>query len=366
METGHGDRALHDFQPLAHIPPLHNGIPPELIDRFDPVFVDYYQKYNVGRLHWDEVPIDEFRANPSIYTIIYGRATGPDVFRITEQKCPVRGGEITIRIFEPAPVMDSTGLPRPRAAFVNFHGGCWIVGGLSSDHGYCKQLVDGLNGDLVVFDVDYRLAPEHPYPVPIEDCWEAFQWIRREKLDELNLDPMRFAVGGVSAGGHISAVVAHLCRDNQIPLRLQVLCVPICDLHNVFTPDGNFDSESCPYESYREMQFSAGMTQHRMQHCYRQFVGHLGQQRQPDDWRISPILAPSFVDLAPALVYTAEMDPLRDEGEAYVAKLEAAGCRVRFKRVLGAPHSFAVLDGILESGKMFNREVIEVLKTELS
>ena len=177
QKTVEGDRALHDLKPLIHIPPLHNSIPAELIDRFDPVYVDYYNKYNAGRISWDEVPIEEFRKNPSKYSIIYGRAAGPDVFRITEQRCPVRGGEITIRIFEPAPLIDSNGLPTKRAAFVNFHGGCWIVGSLSSDHSYCKQLVDGLEGDLVVFDVDYRLAPEHPYPIPIEDCWEAFKWV---------------------------------------------------------------------------------------------------------------------------------------------------------------------------------------------
>lgn len=173
-----GDPALHEYRIPQVLQPLHNAIPQELESRYDPVYVDYYNKYNAGRLHTHEIPIEDYRKDPARYTISYGRASGPDIFRITEQKCPVEGGEITIRIFEPAPKEDDQGQLVKRAAYINFHGGGWVFGGLNADHDFCKTLVHGLDGGLVAFDVDYRLAPEHKYPIPLNDSWAAFKWVR--------------------------------------------------------------------------------------------------------------------------------------------------------------------------------------------
>lgn len=172
-----GNSDLHNFRVPTIVRPLHNSIPSELLPRYDPIYVAYYNAFNAGRLHTHEIPIEEFRKNPARYTISYGRAPGPDIFRITEQKCPVDGGEITIRIFEPVPRLDDQGQPKKRAAYVNFHGGGWVFGGLAYDHDFCKRVVHGLDGDLVAFDVDYRLAPEHKYPIPVNDCWTAFNWV---------------------------------------------------------------------------------------------------------------------------------------------------------------------------------------------
>ncbi|CAL5869047.1 uncharacterized protein PFLUO_LOCUS3275 [Penicillium psychrofluorescens] len=357
-----GDRALHSFRiPQVH-QPLHNSIPPSLLPRFDPTYVQYYNAFNAGRLHTHEVPIEEYRRNPGKYAISYGRDPGPQIFRITEQKCPVAGGaEITIRIFEPAPKPDQ----KKRAVYVNFHGGGWVFGGLAFDHDFCKRLVDRLDGDLVAFDVDYRLAPEHRYPTAIDDCWAALNWIRNEKAAELSLDCDRFAVGGVSAGGHLSAVISHLCRDAHIPLRLQILTVPVCDLHSVFTPNGDFDRANCPYESYREMEFAPALPVARMEYFHRHFLGETRPAASDLDWKISPMLATNMADLAPALVHTAELDPLRDEGEAYARKLEEGGNRVEVVRVSGVPHTFPVMDGILKGAIQYNEKVLKVLQREL-
>lgn len=173
-----GDTRLHEFHAPQIIQPLHNSIPLELLPRYDPVYVSYYNSFNAGRLNSHEVPIEEFRKNPRRYTTTYGRSSGPDIFRITEQECPVTGGGIKIRIFEPAPKVNSQGQLKKRAAYINFHGGGWVFGGLDVDHDFCKRIVHGLDGDLVAFDVDYRLAPEHPHPIPVEDCWTAFNWVR--------------------------------------------------------------------------------------------------------------------------------------------------------------------------------------------
>jgi acetyl esterase/lipase len=172
------NQALRQWRAKEILQPLHNSIPEELLHRFDPDYIMFYYKNNAGRLHTHEVPIEEFRKSPARYTISYGREHGPDVYCISEQKCPVQGGEITIRVFEPAPKKDAQGQPKKRAAYVNFHGGGWVFGGLNVDHDFCKRIVHDLDEELVAFDVDYRLAPEYPFPIPLEDCWTAFNWVR--------------------------------------------------------------------------------------------------------------------------------------------------------------------------------------------
>ncbi|KAJ5571418.1 Alpha/beta hydrolase fold-3 [Penicillium sp. DV-2018c] len=357
-----GTPALHEYRVPTIPQPLHNSIPPELLPRFDPVYVAYYNAFNAGRLNTHEVPIEEFRKNPARYTITYGRAPGPDIFRITEQRCPVDGGEITVRIFEPAPKLDEQGQPKKRAAYINFHGGGWVFGGLAYDHDFCKRCVHDLDGDLVAFDVDYRLAPEYKYPIPVNDCWTAFNWIYHQKSTEFNLDQERFAVGGASAGGQLAAVISHLCRDAKIPLCLQILTVPVTDLHRVFTPEGEFDREGCPYESYREMEFAPALPAARMAFFHRHFLGVPRPADSDEDWKISPMLAPNFQNLAPALVSTAELDPLRDEGEAYAGKLQAAGVSVEVNRIAGVPHLVAMLDGILQGGWQYNEKVVATMQ----
>ncbi|PGH03806.1 hypothetical protein AJ80_08619 [Polytolypa hystricis UAMH7299] len=357
--------ALHDLKPLTLVHPLLNSIPPELFPRFDPVYVDHYNRYNVGRLHTHQVPIEEMRANPSKYVITYGRATGPDIYRITEQTVLVKGGEITVRIFEPAPKLDGEGKQKNRGAYLNFHGGGWVFGDHEFGHDYLKRMVHDLDGEVVAIDVNYRHAPENRYPTAIEDSWAALNWVR-SKSKELSIDPDRLAVGGMSAGGHLSAVLAHLCRDNGFPLRLQVLTVPVVDMHSSFTLDGKFDRANTPYESYREMEFTPALPAARMEYFHRHWLGTPRPESSGEDWKISPIFAPNFANLASALVFTAELDVLRDEGEAYAEKLKAAGVEVEVIRVLGVAHSFSQLDDILDGAKMFDKKSIGAIGKALS
>ncbi|TGO92226.1 hypothetical protein BPOR_0007g00100 [Botrytis porri] len=251
-----------DIKPATISQPLINSIPPDLLPRFDPIYAKYYAHYSAGRLATHQIPIKESRANPRKYNIVYGRAIAPDVHSITDVQCPVTQSSdgknsITVRIFEPAPTINE-GKPRP--AYINFHGGGWVFGGLETDMEFCKRLVGELG--CVVFDVDYRLAPEYQWPIPVDDCIEAFKWIESDEMvQKRNLDRQRFAVGGISAGGMLAAV-----------------------------------------------------------NC-----------------KVSPIQANNFEGLAPALIMTAEMDPLRDED------------------------TFMSMDDILENGKRYNREAIRAL-----
>jgi acetyl esterase/lipase len=161
--------------------PLWNTIPDNLVDRFDPVYVEFYNKYNVGRPHSHQVPIEAYRANPSKYAIQYGRADGGEVFRVTEQKCPVKGGEISIRIFEPGPIEQDIPL---RPAYVNFHGGGWVFGNLASDDPFCRRICREVN--CVCFDVEYRVAPEFKHPTQVEDAWSALKWVSRRRVHYFN------------------------------------------------------------------------------------------------------------------------------------------------------------------------------------
>ncbi|KIW84163.1 hypothetical protein Z517_03412 [Fonsecaea pedrosoi CBS 271.37] len=336
--------------------PLVNSIPPHLTPRLDPVFVEYYQKYSAGRLATHQIPIAEYRAHPEKYTISYGRELVPGTgVRFADLKCPVEQGEITVRVYESDRRSSQQG---PRPVYINFHGGGWVFGGLSVDFDLCKRIVRDL--DCVVFDVDYRLSPEYRYPVPVDDCIAAVHWIRSTQKDRYNLDLSRVAVGGCSAGGHLCAVVAQVCRDQGIPLALQILTVPIVDL-DVFSPDGSL-REDQPYPSYTDLAETQPLPLERMEWFHRQFLGSPRPQHLAREWKVSPIHAPNLKGLAPALVLTAEMDVLRDQGEVYAARMKEAGCEVQIIRFKGAPHTFMQLDAILDSGKQYNAVVLEVLK----
>ncbi|KAH6661170.1 putative esterase [Truncatella angustata] len=342
--------------PILIEQPLLNSIPPELAARFDPTFLEYWNKYNVGRLVTHQVPIEEYRRDPQKYTIAYGREivdTGDLI--ITEEKCPVDGGEITVRIFQPCltgPEQD------PRPVYINYHGGGWVFGGLANDNDFCKRLA--LEVGCVVFDIDYRLAPEFKFPIPLDDCWVALNWIRNEKSKQFNLDLQNMAVGGSSAGAHLAAIVAHMCRNEAIPLAFQLLGVPVCDLH-VFTPEGEL-KEDCPYNSQREMYYTQPLPVERLQFFHRHFLGNPRPAELENSWKVSPIRSPDFTGLAPALILVAEMDPLRDEGKAYGKKMNDAGSRAEVIQVQGVPHSFMQMDAILEGAKLYNRESIRALR----
>lgn len=343
------------FKPAALSQPLMNSIPHDLLSRFDPVFARYHAHYSAGRLATHQIPIEEYRANPCKYNITYGRATVPDVYSITNVQCPVSSAgdeksSITVRIYEPDPSINE-GKPRP--VYINFHGGGWVFGGLESDMEFCKRLVRELG--CVVFDVDYRLAPEYQWPIPVDDCIEAFKWVQSEDMvHKRNLDRQRFAVGGISAGGQLAAVVSHVCRDEGMPLSFQMLGVPAVDMDG-YGADGKLTEEGWErYGSYREMEHTVPLPVARMEFFAGKFLGNnrdhttykvdlccilvmrvISDERQ--NWKVSPILASNFKGLAPALIMTAEMDPLRDEGEAYGEKMNAAGSKAEVIRMKGMP-----------------------------
>jgi acetyl esterase len=236
-------------------------------------------------------------------------------------------GPIPLRVYRPAGVPESTRLP----VHVYFHGGGWVIGDLETHDVLCRQLT-AASGACVV-EVDYRLAPEHKFPAAVDDAWAATRWIVGHGA-ELGVDGGRLSVGGDSAGGTLAAVVALMARDAGGPaVALQVLVYPVTDL-------------GAEAKSYTDFADGYMLTRESM----RWFRAHyLARPGDAMDWRASPLRAASLAGLPPALVITAGFDPLRDEGEAYAARLRDAGVTVDTVCFGGMIHGFAGMGKVLGS-----------------
>jgi acetyl esterase len=245
---------------------------------------------------------------------------------VTNRAIPGPAGEIPVRIYTP------DGTP-PFPAVVYFHGGGWVIGSLDSHDGTCRDLANGAGA--VVVSVDYRLAPEHKFPAGPEDAYAATKWVA-DNAASLGVDAKRIAIGGDSAGGNLTAVVALMARDRGgPPLVFQVLVYP--------ATDAALDTRS--YDENAEGYF---LTRKAMEWFWGHYLPTAADGANP---YASPLRATSLKALPPALVITAEFDPLRDEGEAYARKLEEAGVHVRLKRYDGMIHGFFGMGRVLDQGK---------------
>ena len=224
-------------------------------------------------------------------------------------------------------------------ALVYLHGGGWVIGSLTSHDGLCRTLA--ARSGCAVVAVDYRRAPEHPYPAAVEDAWTATAWAA-ERFGPL-------AVGGDSAGAQLAAVTALRARDRGLPLALQVLLYPVTDF--------NFDTPS-----YREHGTGTNLTEATMRWFWSQWLPDAAAGAEPE---ASPLRAPELAGVAPALVLTAEYDPLRDEGEAYARRLEEAGVPVVLRRYAGQIHGFVRMPAVFDRAREAIDEVAASLRSAL-
>jgi len=250
----------------------------------------------------------------------------PAVASVADRSVPGPAGDIPVRVYAPV-------AGRARPAIVYFHGGGFVIGSLDSHDGTCRALANA--SGCAVVSVDYRLAPEHRFPAAPEDCYAALRYVA-ERGAELGVDPRRLAVAGDSAGGNLAAVTALLARQRRGPdLQFQLLVYPVAD--------HSFDTTS-----YRENAEGYFLTAAMM----RWFWGHyLERPEHGDDPIASPLRAKDLAALPPALVITAEYDPLRDEGEAYAARLAEAGVPAELRRYDGQIHGFFSLYEALDDGR---------------
>jgi acetyl esterase len=219
------------------------------------------------------------------------------------------------------------------ALLVFIHGGAWVYGDLDSHDAPCRVLAE--KAGVRVLAIDYRLAPEHPFPAAYDDCVDAYRWVVANAA-LLGASPSRLAVGGDSAGGNLAAGVALAAAAEGLPLAFQLLIYPATDLTDSTT------------ESY--LEFGGGgfyLTRSMMDLGADSYLPDVAQRSDP---RVSVLLASVPSGLAPAYICTAGFDPLRDEGEAYAAKLADAGVKVELERFDGQIHGFLNLTGVGRSG----------------
>lgn len=229
---------------------------------------------------------------------------------------PGPGGRIRARRYVPA------GLAAPSPGLVFLHGGGWVAGDLDTHDGFCRRLA--LTGRLRVVAIDYRLAPEHPFPAAVDDSIAAFRWVAKE-AESLGIDPAKIAVAGDSAGGNLSAVVSLKTREDARRPALAALLYPALDAR-------------CATVSHRELGKGFFLTRETIDWYMNHYFGRDPAIRLGPD--ASPFLAPDLLGSPPTLVVSAALDPLRDDAIAYAARLREAGVTVREDRVAGMIHGF--------------------------
>jgi acetyl esterase len=252
------------------------------------------------------------------------------------------GGRLRVRIYRPPGSVD-----RQLPAILYFHGGGWVMGSLEG-YDLVHRFFCARTGCTLVA-VDYRLAPEHKFPAAIDDAVAAFRWLSSEAT-ALGMDPARIVVAGDSAGGNIASVLAQLMRAEPIPPCLQWLMFPATDLH-------------CATHSYDSCGKDLFVTRAAMEW----FRGHyLNDLAEIDDPRVSPLRSPDLSGLAPALIFTNGLDPLRDEGQAYAERLAAAGVKTVHREFDSLIHGFVGMRGALQAAARAMDDMVTGLRHELA
>ena len=238
-------------------------------------------------------------------------------------KLLMTSGGVVLRSYRPAGAGKDDVLP----ALVYFHGGGWTIGDLDTHDTLCRQLSQG--GGCAVFSVDYRLAPESPFPAAVDDSLSATEFVSNN-ASALGIDPARLAVGGDSAGGNLAAVVAIALKGK---IAFQLLIYPATD-------------QRMATESLKRNGEGYLLTRPLME----KFRGNYLPRREDHlDWRASPVLAKSLAGVAPAFVLTAGFDPLQDEGREYAERLKREGVAVEYRDYPDMIHGFIVMGGVLDA-----------------
>lgn len=227
---------------------------------------------------------------------------------------------------------------------IYLHGGGWVLGNIDTENTVSTNLCG--RAGYVVISVDYRLAPEQPYPAAVEDSWETVLWTRGQGMSILSLDPAILAIGGSSAGGNLAAVMCHRCSSLQrsspyypIVPSIQLLIVPVTDN----------TASSSTQPSWREYEFTPALPAEKMMWFREHYLPEVERRAEAES---SPLFYQSGWDKQPkALIVVGELDVLKSEGIAYAEKLKTAGVKVDLKIWQGMPHPFLAMDEILVQGR---------------
>ncbi len=288
---------------------------------------------------WD-LPVPEARAGFKMMTPLFdGQPVA--VHAVADQTIAGPGGELPIRLYTPRPIKEGEQLP----VLTFFHGGGWTIGDLDTHDVLCRYLSH--HADCLVVSVDYRMGPEHKFPAAVEDCWAAAKWVSKNAAT-FSGDASRIAVGGDSAGGNLSAVIAQLAKDDEdLSLVFQMLIYPAVDAGT------DYPSRS----EYAEGYF---LTKESMDWFLGNYVNDESDFSNP---KMSPMLTEDLSGLPDALVITAGFDPLQDEGKAYAEKLVAAGVATEYTHYESMIHGFVSMSGVTEGGKKGMAQCAAALRT---
>jgi acetyl esterase len=303
------------------------------LDPLAQAFLEQLAASGAPPLH--ELSVEQAR---QVIVELFATQDEPDpVGTVEDRMIPGADGEMPVRIYTP----QGQG---PFPVLVYFHGGGWVIGNREAYDPTCRALTNAA-GCLVV-SVEYRLAPEHKFPAAPEDCYAAVQWVAAHAA-AMRGDAARLAIGGDSAGGNLTAVVAHMARDRGgPPLVYQLLVYPVTNY--------GYDTVS-----YQENADGYLLTKDAMMWFWNHYLRSATDGNDP---QASPLRAQNLRDLPPALVLTAEFDPLRDEGEAYARRLQEAGVPVTLKRYDGMIHGFFSLGKVFAQGKQAIQEAANGLR----
>ena len=270
-------------------------------------------------------------------TFLFLTEPAPPIASADDHRVPVAGGEIVVRIYRPDQ-------PGPLPCHLYIHGGGFSMGTLDQLDTTCQWIAHDVG--CAVASVDYRLAPEHKFPTAPEDCYAALCWVA-DNATTLDIDPDRISVGGGSAGGNLAAVIALMARDRKGPrIVLQVLEIPCTDFVN-------------EHPSLTENGEGYILTRDGMQLIRAEYLADPADAANP---YASPLLAEDLTGLPSAVVMTAEFDPLRDEGEAYGARLAAAGVPTVVRRWDGQIHGACTMTNLLPSARACRDEIHAALR----
>ena len=284
----------------------------------------------------DQISPEEYRKQ-SNQTLTYNSGEPEHVNRIVDRSLPLSGRDIPVRIYTP----DSQKL---LPALIFYHGGGFVLGDLESHDAICRYLANSIH--CVVISVDYRLAPEHPFPAAVDDAYDSLKWIA-DHPEEFQIDHKRIAVGGDSAGGNLAAVAALIAKEKRTPSLLHQLLI---------YPSTGYEQEP---PSIRENAEGYFLTKDMMNWFRMHYFKDDQDFKHP---YASPILHPDLTGLPPATILTAQYDPLRDVGKAYADKLEESGVPVTYKNYEDLIHGFANFIGFVPEAADALKDGAESLK----
>ena len=276
---------------------------------------------------------DEARSLDAMLAELAGPA--PEMERVEEHTIQGRDGEVTLRVLAP--------IETPRGVLVYYHGGGWVTGSIDEYDTVGRKLAERMSCAVVL--VEYRLAPEHRYPTAVDDSYAALEWVGNHLSDIAGQD-VPLIVAGDSAGGNLAAVMAVRARDRSgPPIALQVLIYPVTD--------ADFDRPS-----YTDPENELLLTRDGMIWFWDHYLPEPSRRTEPD---ASPLHTVDLSGLPPAVVLTAEHDVLRDEGEAYAARLEEANVPTDLQRYAGQMHGFFTLL-MLPGSELGFQQVVKAVK----